>query len=239
MNIVDILIIAFIIIFIGKGFTNGVLKEGVSFLGGLAVIIIAFLLKNPVSTFMYENLPFFKFSGLLSGITVLNIIIYELLAFLLVASILLFFYRFIMHATNIIETILKITIILEIPSKILGMIVGFIEGVTVVFLVLFVCIQFEAAKEWIDGSKYGNTILQKTPILGDAVRPVYGSITEIYKVAENYKDASDRDQANLESLDILLKYKVLDTKSARTLLNKGKLNMKGAEGVITKYENTK
>lgn len=237
MSVVDILIIAFMLIYIGKGFANGILKEGVSFLGGLAVFVIAFFLKNPISVFMYEHLPFFKMSGLLSGITVLNIIMYELLAFLLIAGILLFIYRLILKATNLIEVILKITIILEIPSKILGAILGFVEGIVVIFIFLFVFMQFESTKTWIDESKYANGILTKTPILGDAISPVYDSITEIYKVAENYKDEKDRDQANLECLDILLKYKVLSTDSAKVLMENNKLKMPGIEDVIKKYEN--
>lgn len=239
MNIVDILIIAFILIYIGKGFSNGVLKEGISFLGGLAVIVIAYILKNPISVFMYENLPFFKLSGLLSGITVLNIIIYELLAFLLVATILLFLYRLILKATNIIETILKITIILEIPSKIFGAVVGFIEGIVVIFLALFIAVQFEATKVWLDGSKYADKILSSTPILSKAVSPVYDSITEIYKVAEDYKDKPNRDEANLEALDILLKYRVLDADNADILVKNGKLKMDGVEEIIKKHKNVK
>lgn len=236
MSVVDILIIAFLLIYVGKGFSNGFLKEGVSFLGGLAVFAIAFLLKNPLSVFMYENFPFFKFSGLMSGITVLNIIIYELLAFLLIAAILLVLYRLILQVTNIVEKILKITIILAIPSKILGMIVGFVEGIFTIFVFLFIFVQFEATKTWIDQSKYADRILSSTPILSKATAPIYDSVKEIYKVAEDYKESEDRDMANLECLDVLLKYKVLDAESARVLMNNDKLNMPGVEDVIKKYE---
>lgn len=239
MNIVDILIIAFLLIYIGKGFANGALKEGVSFLGGLAVIVIAFLLKNPVSVFLYEHLPFFKLSGLLSGITVLNIIIYELVAFLLVASILLIIYQIVLKATKIVDTLIKITIVFEIPSKIIGAIIGFVEGIVVIFLFLFIFIQIEATKPFLDDSKYANSILKNTPILSKAISPVYDSITEIYKVAEDYKDMEDRNAVNLESLEILLKYKVLAPENAKLLIDNGKLKMSGAEDIILKYANEK
>lgn len=235
MNIVDFLIIGLLLIYIAKGFSNGVIKESVTFVGGFGVIVIAFLLKNPISVFMYKTLPFFRFGGVLSGITVLNIIIYEIIAFLLVASILLIIYQLIIRMTNILETILKITFVFALPSKLLGALVGFIEGIVFTFLLLFVCIQFEAPKDIIANSKFGEPILSDTPILASAVSPIYDSVKEIYEVAEDYRDSTDRNAANLECLDVLLKYKVLDTKNADALVESGKLEMPGIEEVIDKY----
>lgn len=235
MNIVDILIIILLLIYTVKGFKNGAIKELVTFVGGLAVIIIAYMLKNPISIFMYENMPFMNFGGILSGISVLNIIVYELLAFLLVAGLLLFIYKLIISFTNIIETILKATVILEIPSKIIGLIVGFIEGVVVVFILLFVMMQFNVTRDYIRESKLSENILTKTPILGNATSAVYNSLQEIYTLADTYKDSPNRDQVNLEALDILLKYKLIDTNNARVLVDTGKLTMPGVEDVINKY----
>lgn len=236
MTVVDIIILVVLLIYVAKGFSNGVIKESVSFVGGIGVIIIAFLLKNPVSIFMYQHLPFFKFGGLLSGLSVLNVIIYELVAFLLVASILMLIYQVILRMTNIFETLLKITFVFALPSKLLGAVVGFVEGMIITFLVLFACVQFEATRDFVNDSKFGTPILQKTPILSTAISPVYDSLKEIYKVAENYKDSTDRDKANLECLDILLKYKVLDPSNAETLVESGKLAMPGIESVIDKYK---
>jgi len=235
MNVVDIVIIAILILYILKGFGNGVLKELVSCVGGLAVLVLAFLLKNPVSVFMYQNLPFFKITGILSGISVINIIIYELIAFLLIATILLIVYQILLKVTNIIDKILKITIIFELPSKLLGALVGFVEGVIVTFILLFVFMQFDFTRTYINGSKYSHVILEKTPFLGGAVSPVYDSLKEIYDVADNYKNQDDKDVANLESLEILLKYKVITPGNAQILVESGKLNIEGAEVIIEKY----
>lgn len=140
--------------------------------------------------------------------------------------------------TSIVETILKFTVILALPSKLLGALVGFIEGVIVIFLLLFACVQVDSTRNYVDASKYGHSILTKTPILSSAVSPIYDSLKEIYEVAENYKDSSDRDSANLECLDILLKYKILDTNNADVLVKNGKLDMPGVERVIEKYKKT-
>lgn len=235
MNIVDIIIIIILLLYIAKGFSSGAIKESVSFIGGFAVLVLAFLLKNPISVFMYQNLPFFKLSGILSGISVLNVIIYELIAFLIVAAILLIVYELIVKVTNIFEKILKITFVFALPSKILGAVVGFVEGVVMIFLVLFVCMQFNMTRNYIQDSKYADKILSDTPLLGNAVSPIYDSLKEIYSVAESYKDTPNKDQANLECLDIMLKYKVLDASGAQVLVDNNKLNINGIETVIDKY----
>ena len=134
MNAIDYLIIAILIIFTIRGFVNGAIKSAVTFIGGFIVIIAAYLLKNPVSLFLYDHLPFFKMNGILSGISVFNIIIYELFSFLIVASVLLIIYRVVLSITNVIEKILNITIILAIPSKLIGLVIGFVEGVVVSFI---------------------------------------------------------------------------------------------------------
>ena len=237
MNVVDISIIIVLLVFIAKGFTNGVVKESVTFVGGLAVIVLAYLFKNPVSVFLYRVMPFFKFSGVISGITVLNIVVYELLAFLLVAAILVAIYQIIVKMTNIFETILKLTFVFALPSKLLGALVGFIEGVVVAFLLLFVCVQVESTRKFIDESKYGNMILTQTPIMSTTVSPVYNSLKEIYEVAEKYSSSQDFDKANLECLDVLLKYKVLAIDNADMLIEKGKLSFPGSKELVDKYRN--
>ena len=239
MTIVDIIIIVLLILFILKGFSNGVFKEGISFVGGMVVLVLAFLFKNPVSQFMYQTLPFFKFSSMMSGISVLNVIIYEVIAFMLVATVLLLIYELILKMTNIFEKVLRWTFVFALPSKLGGAVIGFVEGVIVIFIALFVCLQFNGTRGYVQESNYANTVLTKTPFLGYAINPIYNSLQEIYKIAERYKDHPNKDSANLESLEVLLKYKVLDVKSAEYLVEKGKLAMPGVNDLIKKYSEEK
>ena len=69
---------------------------------------------------MYEKLPFFNFGGIFKGVTVLNILIYELIAFFVVLAVLFVLLRIFTFFSFMIEKILDLTIILGIPSKILG-----------------------------------------------------------------------------------------------------------------------
>ena len=235
MNIVDFLIIMLIIVYIAKGFKNGALKEIATFAGSIVVLVIAYILKNPLSVYMYQNFPFIKFSGALAGISVLNIIVYELIAFLVVAGVLFMVYRLILMFTNVLETILKATIILEIPSKIIGLIVGFVEGVVICFLFLFVMMQFDTTREYITSSKYGDFILSNTPVLSKATDSIYSSLKEIYAIADEYKDSTDKSNANLKALEVLLRYKVIEPSNASVLVTTGKLDFPGAKELVDAY----
>ena len=84
--IIDIIIVLIILFSALLGFKRGFTKELVSFLGFFIIIILAFVLKNPLSKLMYEYLPFFKFSWLIKGATSLNILLYEILSFFIVLS---------------------------------------------------------------------------------------------------------------------------------------------------------
>ena len=119
MNITIVDAIILLIILLGGviGFKEGVIKELTSIIGLVIVVIVSFSLKNYLSVLFYENLPFFNFWGIFKGIQVLNIVFYEMLAFIIIASLLTVAYRILLSITGLIEKILKATIILSIPSS--------------------------------------------------------------------------------------------------------------------------
>lgn len=235
MNIVDYLFIGLIILFGLKGLKNGAIKEVASLVGGVIVLIIAFTLKNPVSVYMYKHLPFFNFGGLLNGISVLNVIIYELIAFVLVASILMIIYRLLLSVTSIIDKIIKLTVILEIPSKIIGLLLGLAEGFLFGFIILFLAYHVNYSRNMIVESKYGVKIMNSTPYLSKKVKPLMKASEKILKIANDYKDQKDRNEANAKALDVLLKYKIISRDNAEYLVKTGKLKIKNIDKVIEKY----
>ena len=82
MNILDIGIVIFILFGAVLGFKRGLTNELVKTVGFIVVVILAYFLKNPLSVLMYEHLPFFEF-GILKNVEILNILIYEALAFII------------------------------------------------------------------------------------------------------------------------------------------------------------
>lgn len=236
MNIIDVVIILIIIMSGIIGYKRGFTSSVVSCIGFFAVVILSFLLKNPVSMFLYEHLPFFKFGGLFKGITSLNIILYECIAFLLVMSILTIILRVVMVATNIFERLLKMTIILGIPSKICGMVVGLLEGFIWVFIGLYVIsLPIFHIKE-LNESKYTTPILKNTPILSSLTKDTVKVIDEFTALKEEYKVTDDANEFNLKAVDLFLKYNVITVESTERLIEKEKLKIVGLENVIQKYK---
>ena len=235
MNLVDIAIILILAICGFVGFKRGLTHELVSCFGIFVVIVLAFILKNPLSMFLYEHLPFFRFGGLFKGLTALNILIYEVIAFLIVLSILAIILKVISVATNIFEKLLRLTIVLGFPSKLLGLVVGLIEGYLWSFIFLFVFSLPTFDIKMIYESTFRDTILNKTPILSSVAGGTTNVINEFTLLTKNYKEEENVNEYNLMTMDIFLKYKVITVKSTKKLVDMGKLNLNGINELIDKY----
>lgn len=237
MNIIDVAFILIILMSGIIGLKRGVIKESVSFLGLFIVVILAFILKNPVSVFLYEHLPFFKFFGIFKGIEVLNILIYEVVAFILVLSILTIILKLVIKLTSVIEKLLTITVILGIPSKILGFIVGIIEGFVWSFIFIYILSLPIFNIPTIKDSNARKSIIKNTPILSKFTQNFIVTIDDFILIKDEYTEKKiSSDEFNKNSLDVFLKYGIIDVKSVKILKNKNKLSFNGIDDLIVKYE---
>ncbi len=230
-----VLVISLLIIYAFKGFKEGAIVEFVNLVGACLVLAGAFIFKSSVSEILYTYLPFLNFNGLFKGLTILNIVLYELIAFCFLAGIFMLLYSVILRATKIFDKLVKATIVLALPLKIVGILIGFVEGVIVTFAILFVLNQISYTREYIEQSNAAQNILENTPLLSDASKPFSESVNEIYNIAEQYKDNNNKNEANLKSLNILLKYRILNPDTAKKLQVSGKLKIDGADKVIEGY----
>ncbi|MBR3198983.1 MAG: CvpA family protein [Bacilli bacterium] len=239
MSIVDILIIIFILAGGLIGFKQGFTQSLINFIGVILVIIFSFLFKNVLSLIFMKIFPFFPFGGLIKGVTVLNIALYEFLAFFFVFSILMIILKVISKTTKVFESVLAFTIILGIPSKILGMIVGIIKNYIIVFFVMyFLALPSFSSVSVVNNSKFREPILKNTPLLsivaGDAVKV----LDEFEDLSLKYKNTSDSNEFNLETLDLFLKYRITTVETVNSLIDSGKIRIKGVDKVLEKYENS-
>ena len=218
MNFVDILLIIVLISGGLAGAHNGFFKQSVVLVGTIICFILAWIFKNPIADFFSFNLPFFSFNGLKS----LNILFYQLAAFL---SLLLLFSAVLIvliKMTGIFEKILKMTIILGIPSKILGFFVGLIETYIIVFAVLFFAKQPIFNQELLEESLLTPIIVNSSPGLSNIVGNMNDSLKDIYIITKDY-DNKDKSKTNKEIIDSLLKHKVIDQNYVDKLEKKGKI----------------
>ena len=236
MNFVDILILLFLLFGAVIGFKDGFTKSLVNCIGYIVIIIIAFILKNPLSEFLMSFMPFFDFFGLVKGLTVFNIAFYEIISFVIIFSILLIILKILLLLTSVFEKILTLTIILGIPSKILGMIIGVIKNFVIVFCILYILNFMNISIDELNKSKFKDPILNNTPLLSNLAGDATAVAQEFTLIKDKYQNTDNNNEFNLEVLNLFLKYNVVTPETASKLLDSGKLKIEGAENLIEKYE---
>ena len=233
INLIDAIILLIILLGGVIGFKEGVIKKLTSVIGLIIVVILSFTLKNYLSVFFYENLPFFDLWGVFKGIQVLNILFYELLAFVIIASVLTIVYRLILGLTGIIEKVLKATVILSIPSKILGFFVGLIENYIWVYLFLFILTLPVINIKQVYDSKTAVFIMEKTPILSKYTDKTIDIYNDLYDIIDSNGEKTN-EQVNEEAMDLMLKYEIITKESAKKLIDKNKVNVND-DSFLDKY----
>jgi uncharacterized membrane protein required for colicin V production len=236
LTIVDSILILFLLLGAVLGFKKGAIKSLVALIGTVVVVVVAYYLKNPVAELLLDYCPFLKFGGSWTGLVTLNILLYEAIAYLLVFVVLSSILSLLIKVSGILETILKMTIILGIPSKIIGAVLGFLEALVFSFIVLFVLLQFNATSKMVSDSTLARSIIDKTPIIGHMVNDTYKAIQDINKLQDKYKNDSNKDAYNAEILTIMLKYEVVTPEVTQKLINNKKLDFAGAQSVLNSYK---
>lgn len=233
MNVVDYIIIVILILSALKGFKEGLLPTIVNLVGTFLVFVIAFYLKQPISTLLYENLPFLNFAGIFKGVIAINILFYEAIAYGLTIVLLGIVFGIIKKVSVGLNKVLSITLFLNLPSKLIGAVIGVLEGVLFCFILLFVGSVINTTTKYVNESKYSSIILNEIPILNNVTSNLIDSGEEIYDVVLN--NGNNTLKANLETIDILMKYEILSYESATKLIEDKKLNIVGVESIVEKY----
>ncbi len=224
ISIVDALIVIFIILGGIVGYKNGFIREGIHLIGVIIIAIISFMLKDSLMVLLYENLPFFNFFGIIKGISALNILFYQLLSFITIFCALIFVLRIVLVVTGLIEWLVKLTVFLKASSKILGIIVGAIEFYVYIFIILYIINMPIFNLSYVANSKYGNQVLNKTPILSGLVDNTVDTYSDIWAIINNKDNSSDK-EINTLVLATLLDHKLITVDSAKKLVENNKINI--------------
>lgn len=238
MNIIDIIIILLIIMFAVIGGKKGFVKTLVSLVGIILVFIISYFLKNSIAEFLSLNLPFFNFVGSFKGATILNVIIYQLIAFIIVFSILMVLYAIVVKVSGILDKILKSTIILAIPSKVGGVIVGIIEGVVISLIALIFLSLPVLNFTMVESSGVKKFLFNISPIIGNISNNTNDAVSEIFELKDKFSESDNKEEFNLSCLDVLLKHKVIRVDYSEKLVDSTKLKIDRdkAKAIINKYK---
>ena len=230
--IVDIILIGFIVLGVLAGLKRGLIRSAVSIVGLFAVIILSFSFRVPLANWLIDKMPFFNFGGDLLGLTTINILIYHILSFVVVFVVLYCILNVILSITKFIDTLLKLTVIWIIPSKIGGAILGFLESIAYLYIILFILTSFNVTNNFIKDSTVSNLILDHTPVLKtymggvkDATRNTYNAINDYLK----NKDMSAKD-VNIMILQYEVEGGLISKEKVNELIETGKLrNLDGVQ----------
>ncbi len=235
MQLIDVIILLLLGLGAIIGLKRGFIKQTVMSVGIIIVFILAFTLKNPVSIFLYERLPFFNFDGIFAGVTSLNILLYEIIAFLIVLTGLMIVFKIVIKVTSLIERFLDFTIFLSLPSKMLGAVMGMIEAYLWIFIALYILTLPFFNITLINESTFKDRILLHTPIISKYADQTVLVFNEIYGLKDEFADATDSNELNKRVLDVMLSHKIVTVESIEKLYNSGKLKITGINEIIEKH----
>ena len=235
MNVVDIIIVLALVMSFIVGFKHGFIRQIVSFIGIILTYVVAYNFKGYLGNFFCQIFPFSRFSGTISGLTTLNIIIYELIAFIIIFGIIYVVYQLVINISKLFEKIIDMTIVLTIPSKLFGGLVALVEGYLLIFIVLILLSIPLRSTGLIENSMLSNQVIYNTPIISSSADNLINSIDETidltYKIN---KKKITIDEANKELLRIELKYKIIDKSTAIKLNERNKIAIKNIDELFEK-----
>lgn len=224
MNIIDVVIVMGILLGGVTGLKNGFFKQGVVLIGTILCFVLAWCFKDLIANFLSFTLPFFNFVGPLEGLTSLNIVMYQLIAFMLLLCVFSSVLVVIIKFTGLFEKFLNMTIILGIPSKILGFFLGMLEAYVIIFALLFFFNQPAFNIDIIKESNLTPKVVNSSPGLSNIVKDMNDSISEIYDITKTYNKNQNKKLFNKRVTNSLLKHEVIDNEYLNKLREKGKIN---------------
>lgn len=233
MDVVDIAILLLIAMGAVTGFKQGGIHRLTTFIGTILVFAVSWAFKDTLAAFIYEYVPFINFSGEFLGLDSLNILFYELVSFAVIFATLTLILRVLLVVTGLIEKLLKMTIFLAIPSKLLGILIGALEAYFYVFLALIVLnlpfLNLTIIKE----SKVANFMLNNTLILSNVSEKFVNTYDSVHNIVKN-KDNTTQTEINEQIVIIFLENRVISVENLEKLINKNKITINN-KNILDKY----
>ncbi len=198
--IIDILIVGFLVLGGYAGWKAGILKALIKFVGVVAVIILSLTLKDYIVAVLFKFLPFINYGGIFDELYSINIFVYNAIAFLIVFIVLYCILSIILSVTGFINTILNLTIIWILPSKILGMIVGVLSAWVYIVAVIYILGQLPFTANFIYESNMAPKMVSYTPVINNLASKTTDGMKEIYDALKDSDDSTSKEALDLQIL---------------------------------------
>ena len=201
ISIVILILLSFgVLLGIKRGFTYQLIKM----VGIFLILILSYLLKDLIAEIFIKYFDFIKIDKSIS------IIFYRMLSFIILCFIFRLILQLLLRISKTFENILKATVILSIPSKILGGILGFIEYYIYIFIILLV-LNLPFMPIDIGKSKIASSMINGTPLMSENLDMT---------LFEDLKEVVDSKGNTEDYLEVLIKHGIINRKESMKILEK-------------------
>ena len=221
--VISIIVILVLVSDIIAGYKKGFLENTIKFLRVVISMLIAYLFKGSLSSYLYLNYPFFNLDGIFKGVSSVNILIYEVLAFFVLYIIVSLILKIICDILKLEERLLRLISIIGVPNKIMGAIFGGLKSLIFLYFILSLFFVVSTFFEIDTGESLGDYIVD-IPILKNTFGSVLDSFDQISELALEYEHIQDKSQLNTDAIDILLKYDIISEDNLELLIESGKVD---------------
>ena len=231
MNFVDFGLIIIITISALVGYKSGVIKTFARMASLVIAAIIAYSFKDMLANFLIDFMPFFNFEGMFKGITGINILFYHGASFIVLFIIIYSLLSIVIMLAGFIDRLLKMTIILYLPDKILGGLLGAVYGVIISFILIFSMSMLPNTQKYVIDSSYGYIILNRTPIIRTVLAKTTVVTSEIKDIMNDKEGNSEEEikSVQLSVLDTFIKYGYITKEAAAKLIEENKIDLPGVK----------
>lgn len=225
MKISEIVIIIIILLGALIGFKKGAIKEIFELVGTVSIIIIAYLLKGYLASFLIKLLPFFNFKGYV-GLYSINFLIYDVISFIIIFVLLYCILNILINLAGFIDKLINLSVIFALPSKIIGLVLGMVNALVFVFLLCYIAMQIPHTQKYVMESKVSTSILERTPIVNVVCSKGILVSEDVYNKLLGYSfKEEDTQDMNLQIATSVAKYGLVDKTLIQEAINAGKLNL--------------
>ena len=224
--IVNAVIILFLVMGVYDGYKKGFIETLFRLVGSIVALVLAYIFKDRLSVLLYTHLPFIKLGGLFRGVSAINILIYELIAFVLIFIVVILVIDLIVKTSGLIEKLLKIIPLFDLLNGVLGAVIGLVQTVVILYFVIFVfkfgCNLFGFQMQ----PSLADNVLEIS-LLDDRFGSTITSFNEIAEMAKKYENQKDKTELNDKCIDILLEYKIITKENLDVLIKNHKVIYNG------------
>ncbi len=221
-----LMIVVFILIlglFAYIGYKKGLLKQIVSLILFIVTVITAYELRVYLGGLCIKYLPFFNYGGTYNKVYSVNILIYQILAFIVILIVLYCIVNIILGLSGLLEFLTKKQLSFDFISKITGVLFGLFEGFIFSFVIVVCLLQFPLTQKVVINNKVLKGMAEKTPIVSRVFAGTILSSEEAYFISQNKLKTPK--EKNLEMLRHMLRYELISTKDAQDNIDNGKLRL--------------